>query len=267
MHKLFIQKEAEVLLSNKYDTYNAILTIHSGTGGIDAQDWAEMLSRMYLKYIEKMGWRAKILSKNLGAESGIKNIAISVVGNYAYGYLHAEAGTHRLVRISPFDSDHARHTSFALVEVIPEIEDDETIKINPKDIRIDTFRSSGAGGQHVNVTDSAVRITHLPTNIVITCQNERSQQQNKESALKILKSKLFEIKTIKAEKVLKKEKGDYKEARWSNQIRSYILHPYQLVKDHRIKHEVKNADRVLDGNINDFIALYLKTRNKKLINE
>ncbi len=262
LHKLFIQKELEILLSNKYDFNDTILTIHAGTGGTEAQDWAEMLMRMYLRYIEKMDWNAKILNKISGSEAGIKSVTISVSGEYSYGYLSAESGTHRLVRISPFDADHARHTSFALVEAIPEIESDDEIIINSNEIRIDTFRSSGAGGQHVNVTDSAVRITHLPTNIVVSCQNERSQQQNKESALKILKSKLLEIKMNESEQERKKEKGDYKEAKWSNQIRSYVLHPYQLVKDHRTNHVVKNAHDVLNGNINEFIDIYLKTKLK-----
>lgn len=262
LHKIFIQKELEILLSNKYDSNDTILMIHAGTGGTEAQDWVEMLMRMYLKYIEKMDWDAKILNKISGSEAGIKSVTIGVSGEYSYGYLRAEAGTHRLVRISPFDADHARHTSFALVEVIPEIESDEEIEINSNEIRIDTFRSSGAGGQHVNVTDSAVRITHLPTNIVVSCQNERSQQQNRESALKILRSKLLEIKINESERERKREKGDYKEAKWSNQIRSYVLHPYQLVKDHRTNHTVKNAHDVLDGNINEFIDIYLKTKLK-----
>lgn len=262
LYNLFAHKEIEVLLAGKYDVNNAILTIHAGTGGTDAQDWAEMLMRMYLRYIERMNWKAKIIDKISGSEAGIKSTTIKVRGNYAYGYLNTESGTHRLVRLSPFDADHSRHTSFALVEVLPEIEDEKEIIINPKDIKIDTFKSSGAGGQHVNVTDSAVRITHIPTNITVSCQNERSQLQNKESALKVLKSKLLELEIKKTEQEREKEKGDYKEAKWGNQIRSYVLHPYQMVNDHRTNYKVKNAQNVLDGKINDFIDIYLKTKLK-----
>ena len=258
LQKEFEQGEIEVILGEKHDSNNAILTIHAGTGGTEAQDWAEMLLRMYLRYAEDRGWRADIIDKVTGNEAGIKSVILGISGLYAYGHLKAEAGTHRLVRLSPFDADHARHTSFALVEATPEVDDDIEIEINPQDLRVDTFRSGGAGGQHVNVTDSAVRITHLPSNIVVSCQNERSQLQNKESAMRVLKSKLYEQERQKQKEKEAAAKGEHKEAKWGNQIRSYVLHPYQMVKDHRTKHETKNTEAVLDGQLDEFIESYLR---------
>lgn len=259
----FEHREIEVILGEEFDDNNAILTIHAGTGGTEAQDWAEMLLRMYLRYAEQKHWRANILDRVSGNEAGIKTVTLSVTGSYAYGYLKAEAGTHRLVRLSPFDADHARHTSFALVEVTPEVDDSIEIEINPQDLKIDTFRSSGAGGQHVNVTDSAVRITHLPSGLVVSCQNERSQLQNKESALRVLKSKLYEQERQKQKEATIAAKGEYKEAKWGNQIRSYVLHPYQMVKDHRTKYEDKNSAAVLDGKLDKFIESYLRQYAEK----
>jgi len=259
----FDQSEIEVILGDKQDVSNAILTIHAGTGGTEAQDWAEMLLRMYLRYVEQKGWRANILDKVTGNEAGIKSVTLSIAGNYAYGHLKAEVGTHRLVRLSPFDADHARHTSFALVEATPEVEDDVIIEIQPSDLKIDTFRSSGAGGQHVNVTDSAVRITHEPSGLVVSCQNERSQLQNKESALRVLKSKLYEQEIQKQREREAETKGEYKEAKWGNQIRSYVLHPYQMVKDHRTKYEEKDTAAVLDGQLDKFIESYLRQYARK----
>lgn len=261
LSKKFDQAELELLMGNKHDRGDAILIIHAGSGGVEAQDWAEMLMRMYLRYIERRGWKAKIGDKIMGNEAGIKSVTIEVSGRYAFGYLKAEGGTHRLVRQSPFDADHARHTSFALVEVFPVIEDDKEIEINPEDLKIDTFRSSGAGGQSVNKTSSAVRITYLPKNIVVSCQSERSQRQNKETALKILKSKLYKELAEKREEERVKARGEHVEASFGHQIRSYVLHPYKMVKDHRTNLEVKNTEKVLDGGIHKFIETYLKSKN------
>ena len=250
--------EFRVLFSGEYDRNNAILEIHSGAGGVDAQDWAEMLLRMYSRFSERNNFRSILIDESKGAEAGIKSAVLEVEGSYAYGYLKAEKGVHRLVRLSPFNANNLRQTSFALVEVMPVIEDIEEVKINPKELRIDTYRSSGAGGQHVNKTDSAVRITHIPTGIVASCQSERSQLQNKERAMKLLKAKLHDKFLEERDRKKSKLRGEFQSAEWGSQIRSYVLHPYKMVKDHRTKHETANTERVLDGEINDFIEEYLK---------
>jgi peptide chain release factor 2 len=245
------------MLGGEHDRKNAILTIHPGAGGTESQDWAEMLMRMYLRWIERRGFRREVIDYQPGDEAGLKSVTITVAGEYAFGLLSAEAGVHRLVRISPFDQAARRHTSFASVFVWPELPEDVDVQIEDKDIRIDTFRSSGAGGQHVNVTDSAVRITHLPTGIVVSCQNERSQHRNRDSAMRVLKARLFDIKTKEQQARLDQIGGAKKEIAFGSQIRSYVLHPYQLVKDHRTKFEVSDPDRVLDGDIDPFIKAYL----------
>ncbi len=253
----------QTLLSGEYDANNAILTLHAGAGGTEAQDWAEMLFRMYSRWAEKSGYDVTVLDILEGDEAGIKSVTFRVAGLNAYGYCKAEKGVHRLVRISPFDASGRRHTSFASLEVIPEIEDDNSIEIAPEDIRIDTYRASGAGGQHINKTDSAIRITHFPTGIVVSCQNERSQHKNKDMAMKMLKSKLIELK--EQEKLEKMEgiKGEQKEIAWGTQIRSYVFHPYNLVKDHRTGYEMGNIGAVMDGELDGFINAYLKMMAQK----
>ena len=254
--------ETRTLLSGPHDSNNAIVTIHPGAGGTESQDWAEMLLRMYLRWSERKGYRTEITDYQPGEEAGLKSVTFLVEGEYSYGYLSAEIGVHRLVRISPFDSNARRHTSFASVFVTPEIEEDTEIAVDEKDLRIDTYRSSGAGGQHVNVTDSAVRITHLPTGIVVQCQNERSQHRNKDVAMKILKSKLFELKMAEKRKEMNALEDSKADIGWGSQIRSYVLHPYRLAKDHRTKAEVGDVDRVLDGGLDFFVETYLKQKSQ-----
>lgn len=248
----------ELLLSGKYDRNNAILSIHAGTGGVDAMDWAAMLLRMYTRWCEKKGYKVKLIDLQDDTEAGIKSATLIAEGENAYGYLKNEQGVHRLVRISPFNAAGKRQTSFASLEVMPEIDDDINIEIDPEDIRVDTYRSSGAGGQHVNTTDSAIRITHLPTNIVVTCQNERSQIQNRETAMKILKSKLIELAEEQQKQDLKELKGDFSMITWGAQIRSYVFQPYTMVKDHRTGAETANVDAVMDGDLDYFINAKLK---------
>ena len=250
-----------LLLNGPYDKNNCTFEIHSGAGGTEACDWANMLYRMYIRYFEKKGYKFSILDEQPGDEVGIKSVTIEIIGNYAYGYLKCEKGVHRLVRLSPFDAANKRHTSFASVDVIPEIDDSININIDEKDLKIDVYRSSGKGGQGVNTTDSAVRITHLPTKTVVTCQNERSQIQNKETAMKMLKAKLYLIEQEKKEKELNSIKGEYQNIEFGSQIRSYVMHPYSMVKDHRTNYETSNVDKVMDGEIDDFIEAYLKQNN------
>ncbi len=257
-HKLD-QLELSTLLSEEYDYGNALLAIHAGAGGTDSQDWAEMLERMYLRWAEKNNFKAEILDRSVGEEAGIKSVTIAMDGKYAYGYLKSEKGVHRLVRLSPFDAAHRRHTSFAQVEILPDIDQDNMpIEIPQDDVRIDIFKSSGAGGQNVQKNSTAIRLLHIPTGIIVTCQNERSQLQNRENAFRVLKAKLLEIRRIEQEKELSKLRGVYQKAEWGSQIRSYVLHPYQLAKDHRTEFEVGNVTAVLDGDLNGFIEAYLK---------
>ena len=250
--------EIATLLSGKYDANNAIVTIHPGAGGTESQDWAEMLYRMYTRWADKNGYTVTELDYLEGEETGIKSVTFEIIGEYAYGYMKGEMGVHRLVRISPFDSGGRRHTSFASVEVLPEITDDIEIDINPDDLRIDTYRASGAGGQHINKTSSAVRITHIPTNIVVACQSERSQIQNRETAMRMLKSKLLDLKEKEHKEKIEDLKGEQREIAWGSQIRSYVFCPYTMVKDHRTNYEVGNVEAVMDGKIDDFMESYLK---------
>ncbi len=259
--KKFEELRIKTLLNGEYDGNNAIISIHAGSGGTDAQDWAEMLLRMYTRWSESKGYKVKILDYQDATEGGIKSTTLLIEGENAYGYLKNEKGVHRVVRISPFDSSGRRHTSFASLDVIPEMDENITVDINPDDLRIDTFRSSGAGGQHVNKTDSAIRITHIPTNIVVSCQNERSQHQNKETAMKVLMAKLMELAQEEHKANLDELKGDYSQITWGSQIRSYVFHPYSLVKDHRTDAEVGNVYAVMDGELDYFINEKLKMKD------
>ena len=245
------------MLGGEHDHRNAIVSVHPGAGGTESQDWAEMLLRMYVRWIERRGFKGDVIDLQPGEEAGIKSATLTVTGEYAYGLLLAEAGVHRLVRISPFDQAARRHTSFASVFVWPELPDDIEVAIEDKDLRIDTYRSSGAGGQHVNVTDSAVRITHLPTGIVVSCQNERSQHRNRDAAMRVLRARLYDLRLKEQQEQLAQIGGEKKDIAFGSQIRSYVLHPYQMVKDHRTKVEMGNVDRVLDGDLDRFIQTYL----------
>jgi peptide chain release factor 2 len=253
------RRETQALLSGPHDRDDAILAIHAGAGGTDSQDWAAMLQRMYLRWIEAKQFEANILDQSEGEEAGIKSTTIAVEGDQAYGLLKSEKGVHRLVRLSPFDSAKRRHTSFALVEVLPQVETADEIEINASDLRIDTYKSAGAGGQNVQKNETAIRITHIPTGLVVTCQNERSQTQNKENALKVLRARLLDLKQQQQAEAIDEIRGDYIKAEWGSQIRSYVLHPYQMVKDHRTEFEVGNADGVLDGDLDDFIESFLRS--------
>jgi peptide chain release factor 2 len=255
--------ELTMKLSGENDLRDCIMNIHAGAGGTESQDWAEMLLRMYLRYCEKKGWSAEVLEESAGEEAGIKSATLMVRGEYAYGYLKAENGVHRLVRISPFDAAKRRHTSFASVFVIPDIDDTIVIEINDKDLRVDTYRSSGAGGQHVNVTDSAIRITHIPTNTVVTCQNERSQHKNRDTAMKLLRARLYNLELEKRKEAQAKVEGEKMEIGFGSQIRSYVLQPYQLVKDLRTQYEVGDPARILDGDLDGFIEAYLSAQARK----
>ncbi len=254
------EMELEAAFSGEYDARNAILSIHAGAGGTESQDWAQMLMRMYLRWAEHRGYQAEVLDVSPGEEAGIKSAVIGINGDYAAGYLKSEHGVHRLVRLSPFDADHARHTSFALVEILPEAEADVDVKIEPEDLRVDVFRSSGPGGQHMQKTSTAVRLTHLPTGLVVSCQSERSQHQNKEIALKILLSRLLELELVKRAEERARLKGKRITAGWGNQIRSYVLHPYKMVKDHRTDYQTSDTEAVLDGELDGFVSAYLRSK-------
>ena len=250
----------QAMMAGDYDSEDAIFAIHAGAGGVDAQDWAEMMERMYLRWMEQNGYKAEVLDRSHGEEAGIKSVTISAKGEYAFGYLQSEEGVHRLVRLSPFDSANRRHTSFAKVELWPDIQSDIEIEVADRDIRIDTYRASGAGGQHVQKNDTAVRITHLPTGLVVQCQNQRSQAQNRDRAMQILRARLFEMERERQQAEMAELKGENVDAGWGNQIRSYVLHPYQMVKDHRTSVEVGNTAAVLDGRLGDFIEAYLRQK-------
>jgi peptide chain release factor 2 len=270
IEQLVRQLEAEVTniemtmkLSGEHDDRDAIVAIHPGAGGTESQDWADMLLRMYLRFFERKGWATEMVDYQSGEEAGIKSATVMVRGDYAYGYLKSEHGVHRLVRISPFDAAKRRHTSFASVHIFPDIDEDIEIEINDKDLRVDTYRSSGAGGQHVNVTDSAIRITHLPTGIVVTCQNERSQHKNRDTAMKLLRARLYQVEVDKRQAQQERIEGEKKEIGFGSQIRSYVLQPYQMAKDLRTGHEVGDVNRVLDGDLDGFIEAYLAQKARK----
>jgi peptide chain release factor 2 len=250
--------EFQLQMSGRYDRNDALLSIHAGAGGTESQDWAEMLLRMYLRWAEASGFKTEIVDSTPGEEAGIKSVTVLIGGAWASGYLRSERGVHRLVRLSPFDSAHRRHTSFALVEVVPDIDTDIDVELNSEDIRVDVYKSSGAGGQHVQKNSTAIRLTHEPTGLVVTCQNERSQAQNREMAMRILRGRLYELERQKREEEQARLKGEHVDAGWGNQIRSYVLHPYKMVKDHRTGYEVGNADAVLDGRLDDFIESFLR---------
>ena len=253
------KRSFNAMLSGKYDDGDALLAIHAGAGGTDSQDWAAMLERMYLRWAEARGFKTEILDRTDGEEAGLKSVTIAIDGKYAYGYLRSEKGVHRLVRLSPFDAAHRRHTSFALVEILPQVAMDEAdIEINPNDLKMDVFRSSGAGGQNVQKNATAIRLTHIPTGIVVTCQNERSQLQNRENALRVLRARLSEMKRAEKDQEIAVLRGEYTKAEWGSQIRSYVLHPYQMVKDHRTEYETGNAQAVLDGDLDAFMEAYLR---------
>jgi peptide chain release factor 2 len=252
------RRELTALLSGPYDRDDAILNIHAGAGGTDSQDWAQMLQRMYLRWADARGYRTEILDASEGEEAGVKSVTLAVDGEYAYGYLRAEKGVHRLVRLSPFDSAHRRHTSFVLVEVYPQVDQEADAAINPADLKIDTFRSAGAGGQNVQKNETAIRITHLPTGIVVSCQNERSQTQNRENAMRVLRARLLDLRRQQQEEEIARLKGAHVKAEWGSQIRSYVLHPYQMVKDHRTGHEESNTGAVLDGDLDGLMESFLR---------
>ena len=258
LESLLEKLEFQLVLSGKHDKDAALLSIHAGAGGTESQDWTEMLMRMYLRWAEASGYKTRLVDQTEGEEAGLKSVTLEIEGEYAYGYLKAERGVHRLVRISPFDASSRRHTSFALVEAVPDIASDIEIEINPEDIEMDVFKSGGAGGQHVQKNSTAVRIKHIPTGLVVSCQNERSQLQNRETAMRVLRGRLYDLELKKQEEEQARLKGEHVEAGWGNQIRSYVLHPYKMVKDHRTDYEVGNAEAVLDGRLDDFIEAYLR---------
>jgi peptide chain release factor 2 len=262
LKKLIEKEQLLLLLSDEHDSYDAILTVHAGSGGLDSQDWAEMLLRLYLRWAEKSGFKTRIIEVVQDEEAGVKNATVLIEGDFAYGFLKSEKGVHRLVRISPFDAGKRRHTSFASVDVAPDLPDDVEVDIRPEDLRVDTYRASGAGGQYVNKTDSAVRITHIPTGIVVACQNERSQHMNRQVAMQVLRSRLFEKAMRERQQELQAIQGEKKEITWGSQIRSYVLQPFTLVKDNRTGHETGNVQAVLDGDIDDFIMSFLRWKKQ-----
>lgn len=255
--------ELDLLLSGEHDANNAILTLHAGAGGTEAQDWTQMLMRMYIRWAEKKGYKVETLEFLVGDEAGMKSATLMITGHNAYGYLKSEKGVHRLVRISPFDANSRRQTSFSAIDVMPEIDDNVEIDLNPADIKVDTYRASGAGGQHINKTDSAVRMTHMPTGVVVQCQSERSQIQNREQCMKLLRAKLYELEQQKQEAAMAEIAGDYQAIEWGSQIRSYVFHPYSMVKDHRTNEETSNTQAVMDGEIDAFIEAYLAMNSRK----